>query len=90
MSTKSEPRRFYKALKTLEKKIFLLIASSGLRRSEVLELKLSEIDFEKRMIIPNHDSRIKRSYITFYNEEAEKILRQWLKSCLKRAIDFSQ
>lgn len=31
------------------------------------------------MLIPNHNSKTKRSYITFYNEEAEKVLLQWLK-----------
>jgi integrase len=78
--TKDELKRFYEEIENIwEKAIFLLIASSGLRRSEVLNLKLNEIDFEKRMLIPNHNSKTKRSYISFYNEEAENILRDWLK-----------
>ncbi|MCP8313130.1 MAG: tyrosine-type recombinase/integrase [archaeon] len=75
---KEELKRFYEALEMREKAIFLLMASSGLRRSEALNLKLNDVDFEKRMIIPNHDSKTKRSYMTFYNEEAENILKKWL------------
>ena len=30
------------------------------------------------MLLPNHDSRTKKSYITFYNKEAKSILNQWL------------
>jgi integrase len=78
--SKEEVRRFYEAIDDLEEKaIFLLIASSGLRREEALNLKISDIDFEKRMILPKHGSKTKRSYITFYNEEAESALREWLK-----------
>lgn len=78
--TKIEIKRFYEALNSLrEKAIFLLMASSGLRRSEALNIRLQDIDFERRMILPNHDSKTKRSYITFYNNEAEEVLKQWLK-----------
>ena len=39
-------RRFYEGLDTLvERAVFLLIASSGLRRSEALNLKLSDVGF---------------------------------------------
>jgi len=78
--SKEEIRKFYQAIDNLEEKaLFLLIASSGLRRSEALDLKLRDIDFEKRMIFPKHYSKTKRSFITFYNEEAESVLEKWLK-----------
>ena len=78
--TKEELRRFYEALEDIrEKAIFLLIASSGLRRSEALNLKFSDVDFKRRMLMPNHDSKTKRNYLTFYNYEAEEILKLWLK-----------
>ena len=77
--SKDELKRFYEALDNIrEKTIFLLMASSGLRRGEALNLKLSDVDFENRMLLPKHDSKTKRSYITFYNDEAEKILKDWL------------
>jgi integrase len=78
--SKEEMRRFYEAIDNLEEKaLFLLIASSGLRRSEALNLKLSDVDFERRMVLPKHGSKTKRSYITFYNKEAESVLKEWLK-----------
>ncbi|MEM5868019.1 MAG: tyrosine-type recombinase/integrase [Candidatus Aenigmatarchaeota archaeon] len=78
--TKEDLKKFYEALDSIEERaIFLLIASSGLRRSEALNLELEDVDFEKRMIVPKHRSRTKKSYITFYNEEAEKALKEWLK-----------
>jgi integrase len=78
--SREEIKRFYEAIDDLEEKaLFLLIASSGLRRSEALNLKLEDVDFEKRMILPKHESKTKRSYITFYNDEAELILKKWLK-----------
>jgi integrase len=77
---KDELRRFYKAIDDIEERaIFLLSASSGLRRSEALNLRLSYVDFERRMLIPNHDSKTKKSYLTFYNEECEEVLKRWLK-----------
>lgn len=30
------------------------------------------------MLVPNHNSRTKYSYITFYNEEAEQVLQEYL------------
>jgi integrase len=83
--SKEEMKKFYEAIENLEEKVlFLLIASSGLRRSEALNLKLSDMDFERRMIIPRHESKTKRSFITFYNEEAESLLKEWLKIRPKR------
>jgi hypothetical protein len=42
-----------------------------------LSLKIGDIDFEKRMIMPRKTtSRTKRVWVTFYNEEVEKALRE--------------
>lgn len=55
--SKEELRNFYNELKTTkERAIFLLLASSGLRFHEVMELKRSDIDLERRMIKPKTDS----------------------------------
>jgi hypothetical protein len=38
-------------------------------------------DFERRMIVPRGGtSRTKRTWVTFYNEEAEEALREYLGS----------
>jgi integrase/recombinase XerD len=78
--SKEDLRRFYKAIETpKEKALFLLYATSGLRRQEILSLKPEDIDFEKRMITPNnHLGETKKSWCSFYNEEAEKALNEYL------------
>lgn len=69
---------FFDALpRERDKTIFLFLASSGLRLGELLGLKNSDIDFGKRMIIPDvHNGQTKHSWITFYNKETEQFLKQ--------------
>ncbi len=76
---KDQIRIFFKQLPSKrDKLIFLLLASSGLRLSELLSLRLSDIDLEKRMIVPQlHAGTTKRSWITFYNEEAGEALKSY-------------
>jgi integrase len=80
--SKRELQEFYQFLKEpLAKAIFLFFATTGLRRKELFNLKIKDVDFEKRMIIPEKDSsRTKMSWITFYNDEAEEALREYLGS----------
>jgi len=55
--------------------LFLFYASSGLRKGEVLSLNVEDIDFKKRMIIPNNHSGVtKCSYLSFFNRETEEAL----------------
>jgi integrase len=57
----------------------MLYATAGLRRQEILSLKLDNIDFEKRMVTPNsHKGETKKSWVGFYNEEAEQTLKGYL------------
>jgi integrase/recombinase XerD len=72
--------RFCNAIETpKEKALFLLYATSGLRRQEILSLKPEDVDFEKRMITPNnHLGETKKSWCSFYNEEAEEALNEYL------------
>jgi integrase len=76
VSTKEELQRFFGALETeIAKALFLFFASSGLRKSEVLGLSVGDVDFEKRMIVPNcHNGTTKNSYVSFYNRETEEAL----------------
>jgi len=74
--TKDELQRFFDALDSeFSETLFLFYASSGLRKGEVLGLSEGDIDFEKRMVVPNgHTGDNKRSYVSFYNREAEEAL----------------
>ena len=78
--SKEDLRRFYEAIETpKERALFLLYATSGLRRQEILSLTADDIDFEKRMITPNnHLGETKKSWCSFYNEEAEEALNAYL------------
>lgn len=59
--------------------MFLLYATSGLRRQEILSLKPEDIDFQKRMItLNNHFGETKKSCCSFYNEEAEEAPNEYL------------
>jgi len=60
--------------------MFLIFASSGLRLSEVLRLKVSDVKLNEMMIIVNHSSRTKKGWVSFFNEEAEAVLRQYLEA----------
>ena len=75
---KEDLQEFYDELDTvLAKKLFLLYATSGLRRNEVLNLRYCDVDFNRRMITPlMKQSRTKHTWITFYNKEAEMVLNE--------------
>lgn len=69
--------RTYAKLKTTEARAsFLLFATSALRPHELIELTPSQIDFERRMILPpsRNLNMIKFQWVTFFNREAEAAL----------------
>ena len=71
---------FYHALPDIRAKaIYLTYASSGLRRTEVKKLGLSDIDLKTGMIIANHSTKTKNSWITFVNNETLEVLKEYLK-----------
>jgi integrase len=74
--------QFFKCLKTAkEKALFMLYATTGLRRDGILSLKPEDIDFSKRMITPNnHNGETNKSWVSFYNLEAEQTLNEYLKT----------
>jgi integrase len=77
----SNIRWFIEAIDDLTVKcITILLASSGLRKSEVWSLRKGDINRELGCIIPNcHSGETKQSGISFYNDEAETILEKYLK-----------
>jgi len=78
--SRKKVKDFFQALPCDEAKtIFLFYATSGLRRNEVLTLEFSDVDFDRRMIIPsNGKSQTKRTWVTFYNMECEEYLLRYL------------
>lgn len=76
--TKEQLQLTYSHMKTLElETAFLIFASSGLRRHELLELMPSQIDIERRMILPAEERNpTKLQYVTFFNDEAKPLLQK--------------
>jgi integrase len=56
----------------------MLYATTGLRRNEVLGLRLRDLDLKRRLILPGGSSRTKRRWATCFNREAEQALRAYL------------
>jgi integrase len=84
--SKEDLKRFYEAIPSLKMKAFFLVAaSSGLRKGELLSLKMSDVDFKMGMLRPNcHQGSSKKSWISFFNKEAEEILKLYLQEENKR------
>ena len=78
--SKEQIKQFYECLETSkERALFLLYATTGLRRDEILSLRFENIDFSKRMITPNnHTGETKKSWASFFNDEAEQALKDYL------------
>lgn len=78
--SKEQLQQFYECLDTSkEKALFMLYATTGLRRDEILSLKLENVDFSKRMVTPsNHTGETKKSWVSFFNYEAEEALKEYL------------
>jgi len=81
-SPKSTPskqtlQRFYLAIKQpKDRAMFLMFATSGLRRHEVLDLRAEDIDIDRRTIQPKAASvgATKHTWVSFFNEEAASAL----------------
>jgi integrase/recombinase XerD len=59
----------------------LFCATTGLRRSEALSLRKEDVDFGKRAVIPRKtESRTKRTWVSFFNEETKVVLKEFLES----------
>jgi integrase/recombinase XerD len=78
--SKEQLKKFFETLRTpIARALFLMYASSGLRKMELLSLKKEDVDWESRMIIPkNHNGETKKSWVAFFNQEAERALKEYL------------
>jgi integrase len=81
--SKDDLRRFFDALENdRDRAFFLLAATSGLRRSELLILTLDDLDLENRTVIPRNahqNGSTKNSWVSCFNEETQPVLRKYLK-----------
>ncbi len=86
-SPKSAParedlQRFYAAMKDpKDRAMFLLFATSGLRRNEILGLRVSDVDLERRILKPRGAGAgvTKHTWVSFFNGEAAEALAEYLK-----------
>lgn len=79
--SKEDLQRFFNALDNLrDPTIFLMYATSGLRRNELLSLTVDEVGLENRLIIPKnaHNGTTKNTWATCFNEEAQTYLKRYL------------
>jgi integrase len=83
-------KRFIEAIDDITVRcITLLLATSGLRKSEVWNLTEKDIDKASRCIIPHcHSGETKHSGISFYNEEAESCLKEYERQNLRHGERF--
>jgi integrase len=82
LDEKTDLQRFYENISSVKQEaLFLVFASSGLRRNENLRLTIGNVDFAQRMIIPEkNENQTKHSWVSFYNSEAEKALAEYLQT----------
>ena len=79
LPTREQLKKGFEALDTdKERAIYLFFATTGLRRSEALNLRKDDVDFELRCVKAKHDTRTKRAGVTFYNKECEEYLQKYL------------
>jgi integrase len=72
--SREELSRFSLELTESDLSLFLMFASTGRRFSEIISLQWPEIDLKTRTLQPNHFARTKRSYYSFFNQEAKDAL----------------
>jgi integrase len=75
---KTQVQQFYKCLeKGLQEAQFLTFATSGLRKSELLGLEITDVDLTKNMIVPRRSNNSSKNvWVTFFNHEAEEKVRE--------------
>jgi len=78
--SKDQVNRFYHALNdSIAETIFLVLASTGLRKNEVLSLKIGDIDLDQRTVIPRKGYEgSKNTWVTLLNEEAAQAVRRYI------------
>ena len=81
--SKEDLRRFFDALDNdRDRALFLMYATSGLRRNELLNLTIEDLDLEDRTIIPKnaHNGTTKNTWATCFNIKTQIYLRRYLEN----------
>jgi len=82
LPSKEDLKRFFGVLTNdRDRAVFQLFATSGLRRSELLSLRLDEADLESRTIIPKNAHEMgttKNTWVTCFNVECQTYLKRYL------------
>ena len=82
--SKEDLKRFFEALENdRDRAIFLMYATSGLRRNELLGLTVDDLDLENRTIVPKNahtTGTTKNTWATCFNEEAQTYLKRYLQT----------
>ena len=73
-SDKAIQRGFYAQPDRLSQGFYLFVATTGLRKSEILGLSWGNINLQLRSVKPGKWTRTKRTGVTFYNCEAERLM----------------
>jgi integrase len=78
----TDVRDFFNALQSLQAKTFFLLSvTTGLKKGEILSLKLSDLDLQNKMLTPRLSAgTTQKSWVSFYNDEAAEYLSQYVKS----------
>ena len=76
--SREDIKKLSSALDIKYKALLIMFATTGLRHHELLSVTIDQIDLDRRMIILGKNSKTKRTWVTFFNEEAEAILQQYL------------
>jgi len=73
-------RKAYSVLKKdVERAVFLMYATTSLRHRALLDLKIADVDFATRCVMPdNNGSRTKKTNFSYYNDEAKAVLDKYL------------
>ena len=78
---KKDLQRFHNNIEhPIVRMMFLAYCVTGLRRNDIMFLMKNELYRDSRMIVKNNGSLTKHRWITFYNEELEKPLHEYLDS----------
>ena len=61
-----------------EQAIYLTYATGGMRKTELLEAEIANLDLQGRTLKLNHISESKKAGIAIFNEECAGVLEKWL------------
>jgi len=81
LPSREQLKKAFKVLKNdRERALFLFAFSTGLRKGEIMALRVKDVDFKQRAVFPPHFTTTKRGGISFFNEECEYYLKRYLSS----------